>query len=71
MNSLVSLDHLVGAGEQAGRNAQALGFCRLEVDLQHDGGCLFDGEVCRTVSLQNTIDIVSRTPPDQKEIGRI
>jgi hypothetical protein len=59
VQNLNLFDHLVGAREQRGRNREAERFGGLEVDVQHDFGCLLDRQFGRLVALENPAGIDS------------
>src|SRR5215471_16594618 len=60
--STPSLDHLVGAGEQHWRHANAERPSGLEIDHQLIFGRLLDRQTRRLLALEDTIDVRSRTP---------
>src|SRR5215207_6218961 len=57
-----SFDHLVGAGEERGRNGEAERFGGLQVEDELKFRRLLDGQVVRRCPLQNSINIPSRPP---------
>jgi len=52
-----SLDHLVGAGEQRGRQREAKRRCRLEIDDKRELGGLLDRQVGGLLALKNPASI--------------
>jgi hypothetical protein len=52
-----SLDHLIGAGEQRGRNFDTQRFSCLEIDHQPEASRLLDRQATSFVTFEDTIDI--------------
>src|SRR6267142_5037239 len=66
-----SFDHLVGTGQQHGRDGEAKRFCRLEVDDQLEGRRLLDRQFARMGAAQDTIDITCRASISLEQRGAI
>jgi hypothetical protein len=54
LQQVPSLNHIIGASEQRGRDREAKSLSRFEVDHQLVFGVLFDGEVNRLGALDNS-----------------
>src|SRR5262245_33920721 len=59
---LTSFDHLVGAGVQGFRHGKAERLRRLEIDHQCELGWHLYRQVSRPLTLEDTIDVASRSP---------
>src|SRR5262249_42373535 len=66
-----SLDHLVGAGEQRRRDRKPKRLCSVKVDNQIELGRLYNRQVCRLGTLENSSGIVAREPPRVWDAGTI
>jgi hypothetical protein len=62
MRRAASLDHLVGAGEDQGRDRETQRSRRFDVDHQFEPARLLDREVGGLGSLQDAIDEISLSP---------
>jgi hypothetical protein len=62
MVARLSLDHLVGAGEQGGWDIDADRLGGLEIENQLEFGRLLDRNVARLRTAQNLVDIVGGAP---------
>ena len=65
----LSLDHLVGDGEQIRWDHQIESFCGLDVNLENEFGRLL-GLFGRTRSFQDAINAAAGLPPPIEEIDR-
>src|SRR5262249_41722498 len=66
-----SLNHLVGACEQCRRNRKAKRLCSVEVDNQIELGRLYNWQLGRLGTLENSSGIVAREPPLVWDAGTI
>ena len=64
----LSLDHLVGDGEQIRWDHQIESFCGLDVDLENEFGRLLNGLFGRTRSSQDAINVAAGLPPPIESI---
>src|SRR5262245_28054399 len=57
MRAVSSFDHLVGGGEQCGRNGEAERLSGLEIDDKLEFGRLFDRQIAGIGALENSVDV--------------
>jgi hypothetical protein len=65
------LNHVVGAGEQRGRDVEAERFRGLEIDNQLVFGGLLHGQVGWFGALENLVDVESRAPMEVIDVRTI
>src|SRR5438552_15881380 len=66
-----SLDHLIGNGEQRGRNAESERCGRLAVDRQLEFGRLLDREIARLLAFEDAIDTRRRLPVRLRRVDAV
>src|SRR5262245_65501560 len=66
-----SLDHLVGAGEQCGRDGEAERLSGEQIADEIEFGRLLDWDVGRLGPTQNLVDITSRAPEQVREVWSV
>src|SRR3954462_10171582 len=67
----VSFDHLVGAGEERGRNGEAECFGRLQVEDKIKPSWLLDRDVARFRAAQDFINVVGGAPEQVRKVRSI
>ena len=66
-----SFDHLVGGGEEGGRESNAEGFGGLEVDPQRESGRLLDWQVRGFGAARDLVSKLGRPPCRRLEVGAV
>ena len=67
----MSLDDIVGAGEQCGRNFKAERLGGFQIDHECESGRLIDRDVARFGPVEDLVHVIGRAPPEVAKVGLV